>query len=77
MKPKKQRVVCTVDSVELENDDGYPVDGVCATCTKCGHETESFGTDAPSVRRCFALMREECPRGESNFYVGAEAEDED
>lgn len=44
---------------------------------KCGvsfrHETQSFGTSEASVRRCLALMREECPNGENNFYI---AEDE-
>ena len=67
------KVTCKIDTAELENEDGYPVDGVVAVCTRCGHSTESFGTSDASVRRCLALMREECPNGERNFYV---AEDE-
>ncbi len=45
------------------------VAGVCATCTRCGHETESYGTGEGSVTRCLVLLREECPMGEDNFYV--------
>lgn len=63
------RVRCEVEDVGLENDEGREVPGVCATCSRCGHATESFGTEGPSVRRCLALLREECPEGESNFYV--------
>jgi len=62
------KVVCEIEEVELEGDHG-PVDGIVARCTRCGHETESFGTSEASVRRCMALMREECPEGEDNFYV--------
>jgi hypothetical protein len=62
-----------VDTVEAEVDivekDGHVV-GVKAICTKCHHETESRGTSDASVRRCLALLREECPQGEHNFYEG-------
>ena len=36
----------------------------------CQHTTESFGTGEKSVKRCLVLMRQECPEGEENFYVG-------
>lgn len=62
------RVHCEVEYVELENDDGREVPSVCVSCTRCGHETESFGQGDASVKRCLALMREECPEGEDNFY---------
>ena len=62
------RVECDVEQVELENEKGDPVDGVVATCGRCGHTTESFGTGIRSVRRCLLLMREECPNAEDNFY---------
>jgi hypothetical protein len=62
------RIFCSIDYDELENDDGYSVEGVAAVCSKCGHTTESFGTSDRSVRRCLALMREECPENKSNFY---------
>lgn len=63
------RVLCKIDEVELENDNGHMIDGVEATCSKCGHSTESFGTSETSVKRCLVLLREECPEGEENYYV--------
>ena len=60
-----------IKEVEIENEDGREQEGVCATCSLCDHETESFGTGDASRRRCLALMREECPMGESNYYVEA------
>lgn len=62
-------VICKVEYVELKNDDGRLVDGVELTCNRCGHVTESYGDGRESIRRCLALMKEECPRGESNWYV--------
>jgi len=63
------RVPVDIDEVELENDDGISVDGICATCQRCGHRTDSFGTSAASIKRCLVLLREECPENEQNFYV--------
>lgn len=63
------RINCTVEECELDGDHG-PVDGVMATCSRCGHSTESFGTSENSVKRCLVLLREECPQNENNFYVG-------
>lgn len=65
----RPRVECEVEEITLENAEGYDLPGVRCTCSRCGHETESFGTSDASIRRCLALMREECPEGESNFYV--------
>ena len=62
------RVECEVVEVELD-DDGRDVEGVKAVCSRCFHETESFGTGDASRRRCLALMRDECPNAEHNFYV--------
>jgi hypothetical protein len=70
------RVTCSIEEIDLEGDYST-IDSVCATCTRCEHVTESFGTSSSSVRRCLVLMREECPRGENNFYVAAEGEDEE
>lgn len=64
-----RRVECLVEEDTLENDNGYPQEGVRATCRRCDHSTESFGTSDASIRRCLVLLREECPMGESNFYV--------
>lgn len=43
--------------------DGVMMPGVVVTCSRCGHATESCGTGDSSIRRCLALMREECPEG--------------
>jgi len=66
------KVEVEIVEIELENDNGIPIDSVEATCTRCDHQTESYGTGDASRRRCLALMREECPEGESNFYVDAD-----
>jgi hypothetical protein len=77
------RVPCTITQIDLDGDyedaEGFPVrvDSVCATCERCGNETESYGTSAASVRRCLVLMREECPEGENNFYVADGADDDE
>lgn len=66
------KVPCKISDVMLENDNGFEVEGVVAECSQCGHVTESFGTSDASVKRCLALMGEECPGAESNFYVEEE-----
>ncbi len=63
------RINVEINETTLTNDDDRDVDGVIAYCSKCGHETESYGTGDNSRLRCLALMREECPNGERNFYV--------
>ena len=65
------KVSCEVDEVELVNDEGWDQPGVSVTCSRCRHVTESFGTTDASVKRCLALLREECPRSEKNFYEGS------
>lgn len=65
------RVLCTVEETELDGDYG-PVDGVIVTCTRCEAVTESFGASAASIKRCFALLREECD--EQNFYYAEDQE---
>ncbi len=63
------RVKCEIDETELASDYGGLTAGVTATCSRCAHETESFGTEEVSINRCLVLMREESPRAERNFYV--------
>lgn len=67
------QVKCEIEEVDLENEHGTVVEGLRATCDRCLHETESFGTGPASQKRCLALMREECPKGERNFYVDGES----
>lgn len=56
---------------EEENDEGIIVANTTATCERCGHETFSWGDSGASVKRCLALLCEECPEGEDNFYKPA------
>jgi hypothetical protein len=63
------RVDCHVEEDEIENENGIFVNGIVATCSRCDHRTESFGTSDRSIKRCLALMREECPNGEENYYI--------
>lgn len=62
------RILCEILHTEEENDNGYLTDCVYATCSKCGHETMSWGDSEASIKRCLVLMREECPEEEENFY---------
>lgn len=48
--------------------DGKSVDGVTAECPRCGNRTESPNGDWSGLRRCAALMRKTCLRGERNIY---------
>jgi hypothetical protein len=66
------KVKADLEETTLTGDNGRDVTGVQTTCRRCGHTTESYGTDEASVRRCLVLLREECPRGESNFYEADE-----
>ena len=63
------KVICEVEETTLENESGREIPGVVATCSRCQHTTESFGTGDASRRRCLVLLREECPHHEDNFYV--------
>lgn len=62
------RVEAVITEEDLEGDFSM-IEGVVARCTRCDHETESFGTSDSSIRRCLVLLREGCPLGEHNFYV--------
>lgn len=69
-----RRVRCTIEEVELKGDYG-PVDGVEATCSRCEHAAEAFGTHAAAIRRALVTLREECPNHEDNFYFDEEGND--
>lgn len=66
------RITCRIEEFTTENDDGFEVDAVSAVCSRCGHETESFGNSDSSIARCLVLLREECPNEERNFYVASQ-----
>ena len=65
------RVTCTIIETMLQGD-YRKVEGVEATCSRCGHTTESYGIGDASIKRCLVLMREECPENENNFYDDTE-----
>lgn len=66
-RPAMPHVYCVIEETTLEGDYG-DVEGVRAKCQRCGHITESYGVSDASKRRCLALMHDQCPAGESNFY---------
>lgn len=66
------RVECEIEETTLQGDYA-DIPSVRATCDRCGHCTEAFGTSDRSVRRCLVAMRDECPNGESNFYAAESA----
>jgi hypothetical protein len=68
-KRAKVKVGCSVEYTAREDEYGKERDCVVVTCSKCQHETISWGHGEGSVKRCLALMREECEQGEENFYV--------
>lgn len=62
-------VKCHIHEIELDGD----YDSVASTeveCSKCGHTTNSYGTEQNSIKRCLWLLSDECPRNERNYYVG-------
>lgn len=63
-----EKILCSIDEIVLPGHHNNDVPSVMATCSRCRHTTESFGTSDNSKTRCLALMKEECPQGENNFY---------
>jgi hypothetical protein len=66
------RIAVTVEEITLENDDGYEVESIAITCSRCGETVEIYGTSDASIRRGCVELRAQCT--ESNFYVCDEAE---
>lgn len=65
---QKETVTCKIEECRIDDKDGIPRCGVRVTCNKCGHSTESFGQSDRSIKRCLALLCEECPEDEENWY---------
>src|SRR5262245_146246 len=61
------RVHVEIDHTDVETDDGQ-MEGLYLVCARCGHEVKVAGTTGASARRGAIMLREECPKGESNFY---------
>jgi hypothetical protein len=69
------RVKVDIEEVDdVEDEHGRERDGVRAVCSRCDHKVESFGQTDRSRRRCLALLREECPNNEENYYADADDE---
>jgi hypothetical protein len=53
------------------------VPSVRAICIDCGAQTESYGQEKASAKRCLANMRDECEcfDGSDAFFVCDELED--
>lgn len=67
------RVECEIKECNIYTDGTRTVPGVCATCSRCGHESEpAYGTGEKSVKRSLMSLRDECPNEEDNFYVAEE-----
>ena len=67
-----RRVECEISFGTEINSRGLEVEQTVACCTRCGHETRSWGDSDASIKRCLAVMREECPKGENNYYIEEE-----
>ena len=63
------KVFCEIDEIDVTKEGGFTVKSVMATCSRCNHTTESYGTSEKSIKRCLVMMREECPEGEENYYT--------
>lgn len=63
------KVECQIKRDTIHDEHGRLIEGVVATCDRCGHRTECSGTTERSIRRALVLMRQECLKGEKNFYA--------
>lgn len=62
------RVLALIEYIDIENENGIIIEGVCASCSRCNYYTEAYGTSDISIKRCLAELHEECPNNENNFY---------
>ena len=68
------RITCRIEETYVENDEGREVEGVVATCSHCGRQTQAYGQGEGSRRRCLVEMSNECreeDRGHraTNYYI--------
>jgi hypothetical protein len=61
------RVQCDVELVDLTNDTGHTIESIRVVCLRCEARAESFGRGDASVRRCMAMLRDQCD--EYNYYI--------
>jgi hypothetical protein len=63
----RKAVYARVEQVSRRGD-YTDMQGVRATCSKCGHQVECFGTGERSRNRVMAMLRESCPERQDNYY---------
>ncbi len=54
------RVECQVTEIDIVNDEGKEIPGVSVECPECERSEESYGLTLRSVKRCLALLKEDC-----------------
>lgn len=62
------RVEVEIYEDEVESDTGRDIPGLRLTCGRCGYEVAVWGTSDRSAKRGAAMLAEECPQGEKNYY---------
>jgi len=72
----RKEIKCEVeycDEIESEiNGKKMIRPGVRVTCSECDHSVESLGQSNKSIKRCLALLCEECPNEENNWYTAVD-----
>jgi hypothetical protein len=68
------RVETAYRRTTLYNESEKAIPSIEVICSRCKHIVEVYGTSERSVRRGLAMLRDECPFHESNYYY---VEDED
>lgn len=62
------RIDATVEENDVDTGWGSGR-GLTITCSECGNSVDVLGIEEASEKAGCALLRETCPRGESNWYV--------
>jgi len=48
---------------------GQSGQGLCLTCTRCEHQVNVSGSSERARNYGFVQLKQECPNGETNYYV--------
>lgn len=62
------QVNCSIERVDLPNDNGAMKPSTRLTCSRCSYVVECLGQRGRSTRRCLTMLREGCPKREANTY---------
>lgn len=62
------RIQCTVEPIDIDGDYGA-VEGVSVQCSRCRHTVEVYGTSERSIKAGLAMLSDDCPNDEPNWYV--------